>query len=323
MDHVTKSDFSDCKGIWIPATVFFNRDLSRLERDLIVDIFYLESDERGCFKSNASFAEFHGVGISAIVKALTHLRKLGWIEDECFDGRVRTLRVNREKYFGVGSIGKNSHGGYAESPTHPEKSFPRREDEKAPQDIEGKQHSLPRSGAKVPIQNTKKKGAPSARVLGGGGDAPSGQNSAPGARVSAYSKLPRSLMKKTPAEQEAVTFAQGWKEWYINIFDTSATISPSDVKKVASYFELNPERDSEYLLARALGCWMVKSPEKLGGKDGHDPAWHCRNKSSTVTDFIQNISKIEEQLDNVSGNWTEDTPSKVIATAIRRFSPEP
>jgi hypothetical protein len=71
MDQVQRSDFSDCKGVWIPANVFFNRDLSRLERDLVVDIHYLESDDRGCCKTNESFAAFHGVGISAIEKALT------------------------------------------------------------------------------------------------------------------------------------------------------------------------------------------------------------------------------------------------------------
>ena len=50
----------DFKGIWIPREIWLSSELSLMEKVLFVEIHSLDN-ERGCFASNACFAEFFGV----------------------------------------------------------------------------------------------------------------------------------------------------------------------------------------------------------------------------------------------------------------------
>lgn len=84
------------KGIWIPADIWLNEDLTVMEKLFLVEIDSLDNNE-GCYASNAYFAKFFGVSkvrCSQIIKAL-EAKKLVTIDLEK-DGKQikkRTVRV--------------------------------------------------------------------------------------------------------------------------------------------------------------------------------------------------------------------------------------
>jgi len=61
------------KGVWIPAELWLNRELSITEKVMLVEIGSLESDERGCYASNAHFAKFFGLSISRVSEIVSGL----------------------------------------------------------------------------------------------------------------------------------------------------------------------------------------------------------------------------------------------------------
>ena len=91
----------DFKGVWIPKAVWLSKDLSLIEKCILVEIDSLDNDmERGCFASNAYFAQFFDLSESRIANILTGLKKRGYIKQVYFDGRTRGLRSTfRESSF--------------------------------------------------------------------------------------------------------------------------------------------------------------------------------------------------------------------------------
>ena len=83
---------SDFKGIFIPKEIFLNKDLNWTEKILLIEINNLD-DGHGCLASNDYFAEFLGIHKMNISKAISNLKKLGYIYQESFDGRTRILRT--------------------------------------------------------------------------------------------------------------------------------------------------------------------------------------------------------------------------------------
>ena len=84
----------DFKGVWIPKEVWLHTELSLVEKCLLVEINSLDNDpEKGCFASNAYFAEFFQLSESRIANILSSLKKRGFIRQVFFDGRNRGLRA--------------------------------------------------------------------------------------------------------------------------------------------------------------------------------------------------------------------------------------
>jgi hypothetical protein len=84
------------KGVWIPADLYLNDELSWTEKILIVEIDSLDKGE-GCWASNEYLAKFLRKTLSQTANTITHLRKLGWVETIGFDGRKRYLRVTEKR----------------------------------------------------------------------------------------------------------------------------------------------------------------------------------------------------------------------------------
>lgn len=82
----------DFKGIWIPKQIYLNRELSWADKILLVEIDSLDN-EKGCFASNAYFAEFLNVSETAISKSISKLKKHGFVYQDSFDGRKRVLKT--------------------------------------------------------------------------------------------------------------------------------------------------------------------------------------------------------------------------------------
>lgn len=67
------------KGIWIPAEIWLNPDLSITEKVMLVEIESLQDPVRGCYASNAHFAAFFGLSNSRVSEIVTSLKSKGMI----------------------------------------------------------------------------------------------------------------------------------------------------------------------------------------------------------------------------------------------------
>lgn len=70
------------QGVWIPSELWLNRELSITEKVMFVEISSLQSDDRGCYASNAHFAEFFNLSISRVSEIISGLSRKGLITIE-------------------------------------------------------------------------------------------------------------------------------------------------------------------------------------------------------------------------------------------------
>lgn len=82
----------DFKGIWIPKEIWLNNELSMIEKVIYAEIDSLDN-ENHCTAGNEYFAEFCNCSVSAVTKAIKHLKDLNLVQELAFDGRHRKLRV--------------------------------------------------------------------------------------------------------------------------------------------------------------------------------------------------------------------------------------
>jgi hypothetical protein len=61
------------KGVWIPAEMWLDRSLSITEKVMLVEIDSLHDEERGCYASNAHFAQFFNLSISRVSEIISSL----------------------------------------------------------------------------------------------------------------------------------------------------------------------------------------------------------------------------------------------------------
>lgn len=86
------------KGIWIPRDIWLDKRLTYFERCLLAEIHSLDDPERGCYASNQYFCEFFNERERKIQEGLSKLKQCGYIIQQKFDGRIRTLRANLNNY---------------------------------------------------------------------------------------------------------------------------------------------------------------------------------------------------------------------------------
>lgn len=83
----------DFKGVWIPRAVWLDERLNALEKVILIEIDSLDkTEEDGCWAGNDYIAEFCQCSASAVSKAISKLKKFGYIYEFGFDGRKRRLR---------------------------------------------------------------------------------------------------------------------------------------------------------------------------------------------------------------------------------------
>lgn len=77
------------KGIWIPAEIWLNPDLSITEKVMLVEIESLQDPVRGCYASNAHFAAFFGLTPSRVSHIISGLVRRGFLKvDMVYSGKV-------------------------------------------------------------------------------------------------------------------------------------------------------------------------------------------------------------------------------------------
>ncbi|HEX8590671.1 helix-turn-helix domain-containing protein [Pseudomonas sp.] len=68
------------KGIWIPAELWLDRNLNINEKIFLIEIDSLSASARGCYKSNAAFAEFFGLSKSRVSEIINGLAAKGLLD---------------------------------------------------------------------------------------------------------------------------------------------------------------------------------------------------------------------------------------------------
>lgn len=69
----------DFKGIWIPKQIWLNKDLTIMEKLFLVEIDSLDN-EKGCFASNAHFAEMFEVSKGRCTQIIKSLEAKGFVK---------------------------------------------------------------------------------------------------------------------------------------------------------------------------------------------------------------------------------------------------
>lgn len=84
------------RGIWIPAEIWLTKELTVGEKLMYVEIESLDKLERGCFASNAHFAELFSISPSRVSEIISSLSSKGFVTVDQKRQGVRTvLRVIR------------------------------------------------------------------------------------------------------------------------------------------------------------------------------------------------------------------------------------
>jgi len=85
-------------GIWTPAIILNNKELTALEKLVLSHIDWLskmgEKNKRYCWASNSYFANVHNSNPSVISLMVSKFIEKGWIEKVSYNGRTRVLRSN-------------------------------------------------------------------------------------------------------------------------------------------------------------------------------------------------------------------------------------
>ena len=87
----------DFKGVWIPKEIWLNKDLSIIEKVLLVEIDSLDNSDRGCFASNEYLAKFVQLSEGRVANIISDLKKRKFLIQVFFDGRNRGLRISKSE----------------------------------------------------------------------------------------------------------------------------------------------------------------------------------------------------------------------------------
>lgn len=82
----------DFRGIWIPAEIWLTKELTVGEKLMYVEIESLSKLQRGCFASNAHFAEMFSISNSRVSEIISSLATKGFVSVEQKRQGVRTVQ---------------------------------------------------------------------------------------------------------------------------------------------------------------------------------------------------------------------------------------
>lgn len=110
------------RGVWIPADIWLNRELSLQEKVMLIEIDSLQHPQKGCFKSNKKLAEFFGLSPNRVSEVISSLKKKGWVSvKQIREGKQiveRRIFMNRPLDKAPGGTRKTEEG-YSENQENP------------------------------------------------------------------------------------------------------------------------------------------------------------------------------------------------------------
>lgn len=89
------------RGIWVPAEIWLDKNLTLLEKAIFVEIDSLSKKPDGCYAGNKHFADMFDCSERKVSAAISKLMKIGYVEQVGFDGRTRFLRSCMRISFGA------------------------------------------------------------------------------------------------------------------------------------------------------------------------------------------------------------------------------
>lgn len=109
-----KEVLRDFKGIWISKEFWLCGELSCTQIVLLSEIDSLDKGN-GCYASNEYLANFMGLSVGRLQNIISDLRKKGFIIDISFDGRKRSISVNRDLTKKLSETSRNREYGLNEN----------------------------------------------------------------------------------------------------------------------------------------------------------------------------------------------------------------
>lgn len=85
------ADEQTANGVWIPGSVWQNRELTALDKIIFAEIDFLDNGELGCHASNEHLASFCGCSERKVTEAVSKLQTMGFISSK-YNGRQRLLK---------------------------------------------------------------------------------------------------------------------------------------------------------------------------------------------------------------------------------------
>lgn len=85
------ADEQTVNGVWIPGSVWQNRELTALDKIIFAEIDFLDNGDLGCHASNEHLASFCGCSERKVTEAVSKLQTMGFISCSC-NGRKRFLK---------------------------------------------------------------------------------------------------------------------------------------------------------------------------------------------------------------------------------------
>ncbi|RUR43344.1 helix-turn-helix domain-containing protein [Vreelandella populi] len=110
------------RGVWIPADIWLNRELSLQEKVMLIEIDSLQHPQKGCFKSNKKLAEFFGLSPNRVSEVISSLKKKGWVRvDQIREGKqIVERRIFMNRPLDKAPAGtRKTEGGYSENQENP------------------------------------------------------------------------------------------------------------------------------------------------------------------------------------------------------------
>lgn len=87
----------DFKGIWIPKQIWNDKNLTALDKMILMEIDSLDSSDEGCYASNEYLSNFCNCTETKVSTSISKLIKIGYLEVSKFDGRKRYLKSRLSK----------------------------------------------------------------------------------------------------------------------------------------------------------------------------------------------------------------------------------
>ncbi|AZM95862.1 helix-turn-helix domain-containing protein [Vreelandella venusta] len=110
------------RGVWIPAEIWLNRELSLQEKVMLIEIDSLQHPQKGCFKSNKKLAEFFGLSPNRVSEVISSLKKKGWVRvDQIREGKqIVERRIFMKRPLETAGAGaRKTEEGYSKNEDNP------------------------------------------------------------------------------------------------------------------------------------------------------------------------------------------------------------
>lgn len=255
------------RGVWIPAEIWLNRDLSLQEKVMLIEIDSLQHPQKGCFKSNKKLAEFFGLSPNRVSEVISSLKKKGWIRvDQIREGKqIVERRIFMSRPLEKLDRGtRKTEGGYSENRENPIRdpeggySENRENPTRDPEEGYSENREERGSGLGVQLEGSSKRVAPGASPAASEGDYLGADEQEPTPNASSESSA--DLLARIPADMPgtrdpnaktfkawanyAIAYRNRYKTWPVSNQKTSAMLSQL-VDRVGA--ELAPKVAAFYL----------------------------------------------------------------------------